>query len=255
MKQWLLAASMVLLCGVTMAGEVKVAVAANFAATFAQIAEHFKIKNGHSAIASLGSTGALYAQIMNGAPYELFLSADAVRPRELVEQGKGVDGTCMSYAIGRLILWSSNPTRVDAEGALLKSGFSGRLAIANPATAPYGLAAQQTLEHLGQWNVVQKSLVRGQNIAQTFQFAASGSVDAAFISLSQIKSGDYVGRGSYWLVPQTLHDPIDQKMVLLKKGKNNPAAQALLAFITSAEGRKIISDDGYGISFADHSLP
>jgi len=246
MKQWFLAVSIVFWCGVTMAGEVKVAVAANFAATFEQLAERFKIKSSHSAVASLGSTGALYAQIINGAPYEIFLSADAERPKELVSQGKAVAGSIHTYAIGRLILWSSNPTLVDAEGALLKKGFSGKIAIANPVIAPYGLAAQQTLEHLGQWSAMQKSLVRGQNIAQTFQFAASGSVDAAFIALSQIKSGDYVGKGSYWLVPQTLHDPIEQQMVLLEKGKNNPAAKALLEFISSAEGRKIISDDGYG---------
>lgn len=246
MKQCLMAMSIVLWCGVTMAGEVKVAVAANFAATFEQLAERFKIKTGHSAVASLGSTGSLYAQIINGAPYELFLSADAERPKELVSQGKAVAGSIHTYAVGRLILWSSNPTLVDAEGALLKKGFSGKIAIANPVIAPYGLATQQTLEHLGQWSAMQKSLVRGQNIAQTFQFAASGSVDAAFIALSQIKSGDYVGKGSYWLVPQTLHAPIEQQMVLLEKGKNNPAAKALVAFITGAEGRKIISNDGYG---------
>lgn len=231
---------------VTEAAEVKVAVAANFAATFAQLAEQFNIKTGDSAVASLGSTGALYAQIINGAPYELFLSADAERPRELVEQGKAVEGTRQTYAIGRLILWSSNPTLVDGDGALLKSGFSGKVAIANPVTSPYGLAAQQTLAQLGQWNAMQKQLVRGQNIAQTFQFAASGSVDAAFIALSQIKSGDYVGKGSYWLVPQRLHAPIEQQMVLLARGRNNPVAKKFMEFITSSEGRKIISDTGYG---------
>lgn len=246
MKQWLLAVSILCWSGVTVADEVKVAVAANFASTFAQIAEQFKIKTGHSAVASLGSTGALYAQVINGAPYELFLSADVERPKELVKQGKGIAETRQLYSVGRLILWSSKPAFVDAEGALLKNGFNGKLAIANPITAPYGLAALQTLERLGQWSTMQKSLVRGQNIAQTFQFAASGSVDAAFIALSQIKSGDYVGKGSYWLVPETFHDPIEQQMVLLKMGKNNPAAKALMEFITSAQGRKIISDGGYG---------
>lgn len=246
MKQCLLIASILFWSGVTVAGEVRVAVSANFAATFAQIAEQFKVKTGHSAVASLGSTGAHYAQIINGAPYDLFLAADAERPKDLVQQGKGVASTRQRYAVGRLILWSSKSTLVDTEGVLLKKIFNGKLAIANPLTAPYGLAAQQTLEHLGQWNTMQKSLVRGQNIAQTFQFAASGSVDAAFIAMAQIKSGDYVGKGSYWLVPQTFHDPINQEMVLLEKGRINPVAKALMEFITSTEGRRIISDGGYG---------
>lgn len=245
MKQWVMVVSVLFWCGATMAGEVKVAVAANFAASFEQIAEQFRIKTGHNAVTTLGSTGTLYAQILNGAPYELFLSADIERARELVEQGRAVAETRQRYAQGRLILWSSKPGFVDTEGALLKKSFAGRLAIANPATAPYGLAAQQTLEHLGQWGVLQKNLVRGQNIAQTFQFAASGSVDAAFVALSQIKSGDYVGKGSYWVVPKTLHDPIEQQMVLLEKGRNNPAAKALIDFINSAAGRKIITDGGY----------
>lgn len=228
------------------ADEVTVAVAANFAATFDQIATRFKERSGHTAIASLGSTGALYAQIMNGAPYDIFLSADGERPQQLVTQGRGVAGTVHTYAVGRLILWSSNPKLIDSEGAVLKRGFSGRLAIANPVIAPYGIAAQQTLEHLGQWHALEKRLVRGQNIAQTFQFAASGSVDAAFIALSQIRSGDYAGKGSYWRVPQTLHDPIEQQLVLLERGRNSKAARALIEFIGSSEGRKIISDAGYG---------
>lgn len=227
------------------ADEVSVALAANFASTFDKISAQFKTNTGHTVVASMGSSGALYAQIVNGAPYEVFLSADAERPRMLVERGNAVSGTTSTYAIGRLVLWSSKPTLVDNKGALLKSGFNGRIAIANPVTAPYGLAAQQTLERLGLWNTMQKTVVRGQNITQTFQFAASGSVDAAFISLSQIKSGDYVGKGSYWLVPQTFHDPIEQQLVLLEKGKHRPAAKALIEFIRSSEGRKIIAHAGY----------
>lgn len=239
---WML---MFCLGGSVMADEVKVAVASNFASTFEVIAARFKETSGHTAKASLGSTGALYAQIVNGAPYEIFLSADAVRPQELVDNGNAVPGTVRTYAVGRLILWSANTKLVDSEGEVLKGGFKGRIAIANPVTAPYGLAAQQTLEHFGLWSALEKRLVRGQNIAQTFKFAASGSVDAAFIAFSQIRSGDYVGKGSYWLVPQTLHDPIEQQLVLLEKGRSSKAAKALIEFIGSSEGRRIISDAGY----------
>ena len=246
MKRWLMVVSMLVWGGWVQADEVKVAVAANFAAPFKQIADRFRIKTGHNAVASLGSTGALYAQIVNGAPYELFLSADAERPDVLIKQGHAVAGTRQTYAVGRLVLWSKKPSFVDDEGKLLQTGFNGRLAIANPVTAPYGLAAQQTLERLGQWNSVQRGLVRGENIAQTFQFASSGSVDAAFVALSQIKSGDWVGKGSYWLVPETLHAPIEQQMVLLENGKNSQAAKALMEFIASSEGRRIISGAGYG---------
>jgi len=232
--------------GWAQAEDVKVAVAANFAVPFKQIAGRFMSKTGYTTVVSLGSTGALYAQIMNGAPYELFLSADAERPNVLIKQGYGVAGTNQTYAVGRLVLWSRNHSFVDGEGRVLQGEFNGRLAIANPVTAPYGVAAQQTLEQLGQWNRVQKGLVRGQNIAQTFQFASSGSVDAAFIALSQIKSGEWVGKGSWWLVPASMHAPIEQQMVLLEKGRNSPAAKALMEFIMSSEGHMIISAAGYG---------
>ena len=246
MKHWLIVVSMLLWSCLVQASEVKVAAASNFAAPFKQIAERFRIKTGHTTVVTLGSTGALYAQIMNGIPYELFLSADTDRPNILIKQGRAVAGTRQTYAIGHLVLWSNNSSFVDAHGRLLQTRFNGRLAIANPVTSPYGQAAQQTLEHLGQWHNVQKGLVRGENIAQTFQFASSGSVDVAFIALSQIKSGDLAGKGSYWLVPETLHEPIEQQMVLLEKGKHSQAAKALMEFIASSEGRRIISAAGYG---------
>ena len=227
------------------AGEVRVAVAANFSATFEQLADRFTEKTGHKVATSFGSTGALYAQIMNGAPYELFLSADAERPEKLVRQGKALAATRKRYALGRLVLWSSKPDYIYSEGGGLKKGLAGRVAIANPATAPYGLAAQQTLIQLDQWRGLQNGLIRGQNIAQTFQFAISGSVDSAFIALAQIKQTEWAGKGSYWLVPTTLHHPIEQQMVVLETGKRNPVATLLWQFISSAEGRTIISRDGY----------
>lgn len=230
--------------GGAVAGEVRVAVAANFVSTFERIAKEFSAASGHEVVTSLGSSGTLYAQIVNGAPYELFFSADALRPPQLVEEGRAVAGTVKTYAIGRLALWSREPGRIDSEGAYLKRG-GGRIAIANPVIAPYGLAAQQTLERLGLWQRYQPRLVRGQNIAQAFQFAASGSVDAAFVALSQIKSGEYAGRGSYWLVPQPLHEPVEQQMVLLERGRDSPAAKSLLEFMVTGPVRQILTEDGY----------
>ena len=247
MRRWLVAVVSLFWGGATLADEVSVAVAANFSATFERLAERFAATTGHTAVASYGATGALYAQIMNGAPYELLLSADAERPAKLVEQGKAVAATRRRYAVGRLVLWSRDPDRIGSEGERLLRGLGGRVAIANPAISPYGLAAEQTLVRLGQWAALQKGMVRGQNIAQTFQFAVSGSVDVAFVALSQIRQGDWVGRGSYWLVPEGMHDPIGQEMVLLARGKNSSAATALLQFIGSDEGRKIIRDGGYGL--------
>ncbi len=245
MKRWLAVVLLFVGNGSGWAGEVSVAVAANFGATFERLADRFTEKTGHKVATSFGSTGALYAQIMNGAPYELFLSADAERPEKLVLQGKALAATRIRYAVGRLVLWSSNPSYIYSEGGVLKKGLAGRVAIANPETAPYGLAAQQTLIQLNQWRGLQKTLIRGQNIAQAFQFAISGSADSAFIALAQIKQAEWTGKGSYWLVPATLHNPIEQQMVVLETGKKNPVATQLWQFIGSAEGRKIISDGGY----------
>ncbi len=233
------------LLGTAHAGEVSLGAAANFSATTRDLIPLFEKATGHTVKASFGSTGKLYSQIANGAPFQVFLSADAKTPKKAEEEGLAVPGTRFTYARGRLMLWSAKP-RLFADGeAYLKSGVLGRLAIANPGTAPYGLAAEQVLEHLGVWQGVQGRLVRGESISQTFQFAATGNAEVAFVALSQLKAwkGD---AGSSWEVPQTYYAPIDQQAVLLRKGEHSGAARAFLAFLKGPEARAVITHYGYG---------
>jgi len=225
------------------AGEVRVAVAANFTSAMKDIAADFERRSGHHVVLSFGSTGSLYAQIHHGAPYDLFLAADERRPKLLEQEGTAVAGTRFTYAIGRLVLWSAKPGVVDARGDVLKHGSFARLAIANPKTAPYGAAAQQVLEHLKLWHALQPRIVRGENIAQTHQFVATGNAELGFVALSQVVK---TGGGSQWQVPQTLYPPIRQQAVLLVRGKDKPAAHALLDYLRSAAGRNVIERFGYG---------
>ncbi|MFZ3185962.1 MAG: molybdate ABC transporter substrate-binding protein [Pseudomonas sp.] len=235
----------VLMAGSALAGEVQVAVAANFSAPLQAIASEFEKDTGHKLLASFGATGQLYAQIKNGAPFEVFLSADDSTPAKLESEGAGVAGSRFTYAIGTLALWSAKEGYVDDAGARLKGNGFKHLAIANPKTAPYGLAATQVLAKLGLSKALEPKLVEGQNIAQTLQFVATGNAELGFVALSQVYKDGKLTRGSAWIVPAALHEPIKQDALLLDKGKDNPAAKALLEYLQGPQAAAVINSYGY----------
>ncbi|MGA1318301.1 MAG: molybdate ABC transporter substrate-binding protein [Rubrivivax sp.] len=237
-----------LACAVTgqaLAGEVKVAVAANFTAPMKRIAEAFERATGHRVVAAYASTGKLYAQIAQGAPFEVLLSADARTPARLETEGRAVAGTRFTYATGRLALWSREEGVVDAAGDVLRQGAVARLAIADPKLAPYGAAAVQVLQRLGLQARLQPRLVTGESIAQAWQFVATGNAAMGFVALSQVMQDGRLTRGSAWVVPSDLHDPILQDAVLLKAGQDREAALALMRFLRSQEARRLIREAGY----------
>lgn len=228
----------------SLADDVHVAVAANFLATLQHVADDFSKQSADHILISSGSTGKLYAQIVHGAPYEIFLAADAERPQRLEREGYAVKGTRYTYARGRLALWSRDPQRVDAAGKVLQSGHYAHLAMANPRTAPYGLAAQQTLEHLGLWTTLQPRVVQGEDIGQVLQFVDSGAAELGFVAYAQVKR---LAAGSYWLVPQADHAPLEQQAILLLPGAKSPAALAFMRYLHSDAVRRLIEDAGYDV--------
>jgi molybdate transport system substrate-binding protein len=225
-----------------LAAEVRVAVAANFAEPAREIAARFRARTGHEASISIGSSGLLYAQVVNGAPFEVLVSADRERPEKAEAEGLAVAGSRFTYAIGRLVLFSRTPGLVDGQGAVLRQGRFDKLAIADPRTAPYGLAAVETMRSLGVYEALRPRLVQGTSIAQTYQFVDTGAAELGFLAQAQVAG---VAGGSRWLVPARLHAPIDQQAVLLKAGADKPAARAFLAFLRGAEARAIIRRYGY----------
>ena len=226
--------------------EATVAVATNFLVPLRALAEAFTARTGHTLRISSGSTGQLYAQITNGAPYDVFLSADAARPLRLEQAGATIPGTRRTYALGRIVLWSADPGRVDAGGAqALGTLGNAKIAIANPEVAPYGVASQETLERLGFWEPFQDRLVRGINVAQVFQFIGTRNAAMGFIAMSQLGGRPKGAEGSIWVVPGDLHDPIRQDMVLLKRAERNEAAFAFLDFLAAPDILGRIEDFGY----------
>ncbi len=219
------------------------AVASNFFNPMKQLSAQFQRSSGHTLLLINGSTGKHYAQIINGAPFDLFFAADTDRPRRLEKEGLGVPGSRFTYAKGRLVLWSPKPGYVDSVGQILKTGPFQHLAIANPKLAPYGKAAQEVLEKQVLWHGLQGRLVRGESVTQTFQFIQSGAADLGFIAFAQISKSDGTQiEGSYWNIPQTDYSPILQEAILLKE---SAAAEAFLSFIKSIQGRAIIQSYGY----------
>ncbi len=227
------------------AAEVNVAVAANFTAPMQEIAVAFTQNTGHSVVLSIGATGSLYAQIVNGAPYEMLLSADRKTPARLEEEGLGLSGTRFTYAVGKLALWSKHPGLIDQEGEVLRTGHFEKIALANPALAPYGAAAVATLAHLGLLEQLQPKFVQGESIAQAFQFVATGNAPLGFVALSQIYENGQLTEGSAWIVPASLHAPIEQDAMILANGKDNPAATSFAAFLQSETAISIICNFGY----------
>ena len=251
--------------------ELHAAVASNFQRTFRQLADQFQAQTGARVVASFGSTGKLYAQVQNGAPFDVLLSADDARPLRLEREGLAVPGTRFTYALGRLAVYGSKLGPPKGVEERLRAGAYQRVAIANPSTAPYGHAAQQVLERLGVWSTVSKTAVRGENIAQTLQFVESGAVDVGFVALADVldkgagqsarraatanESGQSARRaatanetGQYWTVPGSLHDPIRQDAILLVRGEKNALARAYLEHLKSASARALIERSGYGLA-------
>ena len=229
------------IAGAASAGQTNVAVAANFTEPAKEIAAAFKAKTGHEAVLSFGSSGQFFTQITQDAPFEVFLSADEERPKKLVDQGLGVADSRFTYAIGKLVLWSKDPGLVKGEETL-RSGSFAKVAICDPAAAPYGAAAVETMRSLKLYDTLQPKLVTGANIAQAFQFVDTGNAELGFVALSQVAGSK---AGSRWMVPQNLYKPIRQDAVLLKKGADNEAATAFLSFLKGPEARAIIEKYGY----------
>jgi len=239
------ASAMSLMLGASaLAAETKVAVAANFTEPAKEIAARFEAKTGHKATLSFGASGQFYTQIANGAPYEVFLSADAERPTKAEADGLAVPGTRFTYATGRLVLWSKTPGLIDAKGAVLSSGKFEKLSIADPKAAPYGQAAVETLTKLKLYDTLKPKIVQGSSITQAFQYVQTGAAEVGFVALSQVINEQ---GGSRWVVPTSNHTPIDQQAVLLKTGANSEAAKAFLAFLKSKDAKAIIKRYGYEV--------
>jgi molybdate transport system substrate-binding protein len=225
------------------AAELRVAVASNFAAPMRALVADFEAQTGHRVQLSLGSSGKLYAQVVNGAPFDVFFSADQHKPLALEQRQLAVDGSRFTYATGALALWS----RADTPGALeqLERGEFSRLALANQRLAPYGAAAVQTLESLSLTSATQSKWVVGENIAQTFQFIHSGNAGLGFVARSQLAA--VPAGANVWLVPESLHVPINQDAMILRRTQNPQESAALLAYIASAEARDVITAHGYSV--------
>jgi molybdate transport system substrate-binding protein len=246
-RRWLLTAGIALACGRqdldgTPDAPVSVAVAANFAEPLRAIARAFEASTGQAVRASSGSSGGLLAQIDHGAPFDVFLSADRARPKRLERAGLAVPGSRFTYALGRLVLHGPALTPGVDGATLLRRGRFEHLAMANPDIAPYGLAARQTLEHLGLWRRLAPKIVQGESVAQTHQFVTSGAAEVGFVALSQVRRS---GAGRHWLVPRELHAPIEQDAVVLQRARGHAAAEAFVRFLAGDTAARIIEAAGY----------
>lgn len=226
---------------------VQVAVAANFTAPARALAEVFARTTGHEARLSFGATGAFYTQIKNGAPFDVLLAADNERPARLEKEGDTVPGSRFTYATGQLVLWSAKPGFVDDQGAVLKGGHFGKIAIANPKNAPYGAAAVEAMEKLGLAATLQPKLVTGESIGQTFNFIATGNAELGFVALAQVLEGGKLKSGSMWVVPAQYHAPIIQDAVILNRAASNPAAKAWMELLKTPQSKELIRSYGYAV--------
>ncbi|NOT83795.1 MAG: molybdate ABC transporter substrate-binding protein [Methylococcaceae bacterium] len=243
-----LSLSLLLTASFTQAATTLVAVASNFTKPMTEIAAAFEKTTGHSANLSFGSSGKFVAQLENGAPFEVFLSADDKNPKKLVQSGFAVADSQFTYAIGKLVLWSATPNYVDEQGKILSKGGFKHLALADPKLAPYGAAAVSLMQKMGVYDKLQPLFVQGENIAQTQQFISTGNAELGFLALSQVIENGKIGSGSGWIIPADQHKPILQDAILLKTGVENPAAPALLKFLKSLEAKAIIKKYGYDLS-------
>lgn len=227
------------------AADVRVAVAANFIQPMNAIAAAFEKSSGHKVVLSFGSTGKFYAQIRNGAPFDVFLAADTATPARLEQEGATLRGSRFTYAIGKLVLWSAKADFVDDRGEILKKGSFRHIALAAPKLAPHGAAAVEVVEKLGLTGALQPKFVQGENIAQTHQFVSTGNAELGFVALSQVYRDGKLQSGSGWIVPTNLYAPIRQDAAILARAADNPAARALAEHLKSDPARAIIKSFGY----------
>ncbi len=252
-RNWIVGLLLSLACGLPAAATVqaaqpaqaRIAVAANFAEAARQLASDYGRQSGHRIEISSASTGKLYAQIRSGAPFDVLLSADDSIPRKLVDEGLADGTTVHDYATGRLVLWSRDPKLVQNGEALLRKGSISRLAIANPALAPYGAAAREVLQHVRRWDALQPALVMGENINQAGQFVVTGAAPLGLLPRSLVLEANRKRQGSGWEIPATWHAPIVQSAVLLKRGERNPAARGFMEYLRSPAAQKRIRSFGY----------
>lgn len=230
-----------------LAGEVQVAVAANFAEPIKAVVAILERTTGHTARVTLGATGKLVAQISNGAPFDVLLAADTHGPAHLEKGGLALPGSRFTYATGRLVLWSADAARVDPRGEVLKAGNFRKLAYANPKVAPYGAAALQVMDKLGLTAALAPKLVQGESIGQTFSFVHTGNAELGFVAMSQVLEGGRLKGGSMWVIPQTLYEPIRQDALVLQRGASNEAAQALMKLLKSPAIKDLIRSYGYAV--------
>lgn len=229
------------------ADEIQVAVAANFTEAAKKIAADFEKETGHTVKLSFGATGAFYAQIVAGAPFDVLLAADEATPKKIAAEGKGVSGSVKTYAVGKLVLWSADASLVDAGGAVLKSDRFKHLAVADAKLAPYGQAALQTLRHLGLADALEGRLVTAGNIGQAYQFVSTGNAELGFVALGQVQPpGGSRPSGSMWVVPQALYDPIRQDVVVLSSSKSKAAATAFANYLAGDAAHAVLQAFGYG---------
>ena len=246
--QFLLAMSALLgFASAASAGEVQVAVAANLTAPMQKIAVEFEKDTGHKALLTFGATGKFYAQIKNGAPFEVLLAADQETSARLEQEGATVNGSRFTYAIGKLVLWSTREAIVDSKGEVLKRGGFDHIALANPKLAPYGAAAMETMKALGVADALAPKFVQGENIAQTYQFISTANALLGFVAMSQVYEDGKLKSGSAWIVPSNLYSPIRQDAVILDNGKDNAAAAALMKYLTGDKAKAVIKSYGYDL--------
>jgi molybdate transport system substrate-binding protein len=226
---------------------VQVAVAANFTAPMKEIAAQFEQATGHKVQASFGATGKFYAQIKNGAPFDILLAADDETPAKLEKEGAAVAASHFTYAIGKLVLWSAQPGLVDDKGEVLAKGAFEHLSIANPKLAPYGAAAVETLQKLKLYAVLEPKIVQGDSIGQAHQFVVSGAAPLGFVAMSQVVEGGKLKSGSMWVVPSTMYSQIRQDAVVLAKGKDKPAVDAFLKYLKGDKAKAVIRAYGYDL--------
>jgi molybdate transport system substrate-binding protein len=235
-----------LLSSAVLADDVPIAVAANFTAPMQKIAAEFEKDTGHKVVPSFGSTGKFYAQIKNGAPFEMLLAADDETPAKLIAENAAVAGSQFTYAIGKLVLWSAKPAVVDDAGEVLKKGGFDHIALANPKLAPYGAAGIETMKALGVYDALQAKVVTAENIGQTYQFVSSGNALLGFVALSQVLKDGRI-EGSAWIVPAKYYPQIKQDAVILDKGKNKPATEALMKYLKGDKAKAVIKSYGYDL--------
>jgi molybdate transport system substrate-binding protein len=230
-----------------LADEVQVAVAANFTAPMKEIAADFEKTTGHKAVLAFGATGKFYAQIKNGAPFEILLSADDETPSKLAGEGAAIAASHFTYAKGKLVLWSAKPAIVDAQGEVLKRGGFDHLALANPRLAPYGAAAVEAMKALGVHDGLAAKFVTAENIGQSYQFVKSGNALLGFVALSQVSKDNRITEGSAWVIPENLYQPIKQDAIVLNAGKGKAAPEALMKFLKGDKAKAVIRSYGYDL--------